>query len=230
MEEKTTEQSQAPAETTPSTPSPDESLKSIASEFPVEEQAKQFTAQPQPQYQPQYQQPVYQPEQFAPDPVTNPEGYKMFMQAQWQQGQNAQTELRKLSEQFTNFQKTIEEQRTNAEVDAAVTSVNSKLKVDPTLAEALLNVEYKQNPSFKHIWDNRHKNPQAFKNALNVLGDKLHSKVQVRQDPQLAENVRAAQTSQRTMATTKTPTQTEGWDNLSDSEFQKKWQEMVRGV
>ena len=214
-----------PAESTQATPSPDDSLNSIANEFPVEEQAKQFTAQPQVQ-QSQFQ---AQPQisDFAPDPVTNPEGYKAFMRASFESQQQVQSALREMTSRFNQFEQTIQEQKVNAEVDAAVQTVNSKLKVDPMLTEALLNVEYKQNPSFKRIWDNRQKNPEAFKKGLEVLANKLYQKVQVRQDPQLAENVRAAQTSQRAMSTTKNAQQEEV--PKDPREFDRWWAAQVRG-
>lgn len=224
MAEQNTAPSPAPAEPSP-TPSPDDSLKSIASEFTVEEQANQFTAKPA---QPQT---VVEPQlsDFAPDPVTNPEGYKAFMRAQFQTQQQVQSALRDISTKVSRFEQTWEEQRLNAEVDAAVQTVNQKLKVEPVLAEALLNVEYKQNPTFKRIWDNRQKNPEAFQKALGVLADKLYPKVQVRQDPQLAENVRAAQSSQRTMATTK---QSRPEDDVPDDprDFDRWWRDKMRGM
>lgn len=226
MNEQTPAPSPAPAEPQ-ATPSPDDSLKSIANEFTVEEQANQFTAKPA---QPQVSQPQdVQLIDFAPDPVTNPEGYKQFMRSQFQAQQQVQSVLRDISTKVSKFEQTWEEQRLNAEVDSAVQIVNQKLKVEPVLAEALLNVEYKQNPTFRRIWDNRDRNPEAYKKALGVLADKLYSKVQVRQDPQLAENVRAAQSSQRTMATTK---QSRPEDDVPEDprDFDRWWMDKMRGM
>lgn len=216
-------QSEAPAENTTS-PSPEDSLSTIAKEFTVEEHAKQFTATPQTQQQ-QPSQP-YQG-QYVPDPVVDQEGYKHWAMQQYQRSQQYESSMRDLSSKLTAIEQRFQQQEVDADVGRAVKTVNQKLKVDDDLAEALLNIEYNKNPSFKHIWDNRKKNPGAFDKALNVLSDKLYSKVQVRQDPQLAENVRAAQSSQRTMATTKQPNQTEEWDGLSPREFDEKWRAMI---
>lgn len=219
MAEETPAPSPAPAETV-STPSPDDSLKAIASEFTVEEQARQFTATPPA--------PQVQPQVYAPDPVTDSEGYKTWIAQQAQAQQQMMNALSQVSTEVQSFKQMQMQQKVNADVDRAVSIVNQKLKVDPDYAEALLNVEYSKNPSFKRIFDNREKNPLAYEKALNVLSDKLYSKVQVRQDPQLAENIRAAQSSQRTMATTKQPSPTEGVPD-DPREFERWWRGQIQG-
>lgn len=222
MADKTPAPSPAPAETV-NTPSPDDSLKAIASEFTVEEQARQFTATPQP-----VQQPAPQPQVYAPDPVTDTEGYKTWIAQQAQSQQQMMNALSQVSTEVQSFKQMQMQQKVNADVDRAVSIVNQKLKVDPDYAEALLNVEYSKNPSFKRIFDNREKNPYAYEKALGVLADKLYSKVQVRQDPQLAENIRAAQSSQRTMATTKQPGPTDGVPD-DPREFERWWRGQIQG-
>ena len=219
MTEVTTEQTSTAAETT-ATPSP--TLEEIAREIPVEEQAKSFTAQPQPQSQPPAQ-------PYIPDPVVDSEGYKRYVAQEMQARSSLETTLKTVSERLSNFEQTIEKQRLDADVDRAVKTVNGKVKMDPDFVEAALEVEYRKNPSFKHIWDNRQKNPAAFEKALNVVADKMAGKFQVRQDPQIAENVRAAQSSQRNMATTKQQTQNDEWANLSPAEFEAKWSRMIHG-
>lgn len=215
--------SPAPAETisTPSV-SPDDALNSIASEISVEEQVKTFNATPP--------QPQFQPQPYAPDPVTDSEGYRRWAAQQAQQFQSLDTTLREVSTKISAFEQAQQQQRINAEVDRAVEIVNQKAKVDPDVVEAMLNVEYTKNPSFKKIFDNRGRNPGAYQKALGVIADKISSKFQVRTDPQLAENVRAAQASQRTMSTTnKTNDQMEQLGSMNDLEFQKWWQTQIRG-
>ena len=220
MTEQTAAPSPAPAESI-NTPSPDDALKSIASEFTVEEQARQFTATPYVQPQPQ---PAFTPPApFIPDPVTDAEGYRAWVHQQIQAQSQVQSEIRQVTSELSQLRQERVQQKVNADVDRAVQIVNQKLKVEPDLAEALLNMEYAKNPTFRRIFDNRDKNPIAFDKALGVLSDKFHSKVQVRQDPQLAENVRAAQSSQRTMATTKQNSQQEEIGNMSDADFQRWW-------
>lgn len=218
MSDQNSAPSPAPAETS-ATPSPD--LESIAREFSVEEQANNFTArpaQPQPQSQPA---PL-----SIPDPVTDPDGYRAHVTYQTQLHQRLEGTLRELDTRFKTYEQTIQQQKVDADVDAAVKIVNQKLKVDPDLAEIALEREYRKDKNFKHIWDNRDRNRPAFERALGVLADKLIPKFAVRTDPQVAENVRAAKSSQQTMATTKEPNANEEWDNLSQREFDARWRQM----
>lgn len=220
MTDTTSAPSPAPAETS-STPSPD--LNSIAKEFSVDEQANQFTARPAVQPQTQTQ-PTIAPPYTPPDPVIDPEGYKAHVAYQAQLNQRLEGTLRELDNRFKTYEQTIQQQKVDADVDAAVKIVNGKLKVDPDLAEIALEREYRKNPAFKHIWDNRDRNRPAFEKALNVLADKLSPTFAVRTDPQLAENVRSAKSSQQTMATTQAKSE---YDDVPENprEFDAWWRQ-----
>lgn len=229
MTDQNTAPSAAPAEpvATPS-PSPDDALRSIASELNVEEQAKTFTATPQttqPLQVPQY--PFQQ--SYTPDPVTDQDGYKAWVTAQNQTAQHVLSTLQNVQTEVNSFRQIQQQQRVNADVDRAVEFVNSTVKVNPKLLEARLNLEYSENPSFRKIFDNRDKNQAAYQKALGVVRDKIASEFQVRTDPQLVENVRAARSSQQTMATTKQMSQNEEVGNMNDLEFQKWWQSQRQG-
>jgi hypothetical protein len=219
MTDNTAAPSPAPAETS-AAPSTD--LESIAREFSVEEQANQFTARPAVQHQPQQQ---LQPAPFsAPDPVTDPEGYKAFVMHQTQVHQRLEGTLRELDNRFKTYEQTIQQQKVDADVDAAVKIVNQKLKVDPELAEIALERMYRKDKAFKQIWDNRDRNRQAFEKALGVVADKLQPTFAVRTDPQVAENVRAAKSSQQTMATTQAKSE---YDDVPENprEFDAWWRQ-----
>lgn len=226
MTNQTSAPSPAPAETQ-STPSPDDSLKAIASEFTVEEQARQFTATPShpAQFQPQAYQP---PVQHVPDPVVDKDAYVAWANAQLAAQNQFQSALREVTTEISAIKQERIQQKVNADVDRAVQTVGQTLKgVDPDLIESFLNLEYSKNPSFQRIFDNRDKNPTAYERALKVVADKYASKVQIKVDPRLAENVRAAQSSQRTMATTQSPSNE--WANLSPKEFEEMWLRTKRG-
>ena len=221
MTEQTAAPSPAPAETV-NTPS---DLGDIAKEFNVEEQANQFTARPAQAPQP----PVPQAPIHVPDPVVDQEGYRAYVNQQAQQSQRLEGTLRELDTRLKTWEQTIQQQKVEADVDAAVKIVNQKLKVDPLLAEIALEKMYRSDKNFKHIWDNRDRNRPAFEKALNVAADKLSPMFSVRQDPQLAENVRSAKSSQQTMATTKQADENDEWGNLSPREFAEKWERTKRG-
>lgn len=228
MENQTPAPSATPAESqnTPSTPSLDD----IASTLSVEEQANQFAStvpvnQPQQTYQPQYR-PQQQFE--APDPITNPEGYRQYMSQQYETVNKLNSVLEQVSDKMTAWERTQAEQRINKDVETAVQKVNAKLNVDPDMAEVALELEYRKNPSFKKIWDNRARNPQALEKALDIVSQKLQGKFSVRQDPNIANNLRAAKASQQSMATSRTPGVNDGIPN-DPREFEAFWSRLVNG-
>ena len=228
MENNTPAPSPAPAESQPTPETP--SLDDIASTLSVEEQANQFASSVpvQPNYRQPYQQP-YQPPQFeAPDPITNPEGYKSYMAAQYSTVNKLNSTLEQFTSKVTAWERTQQEQKINRDVETAVQKVNAKLNVDPEMAEVALELEYRKNPSFKKIWDNRERNPQALEKALDIVSQKLQGKFSVRQDPQIANNLRAAKTSQQSMATSRTPGVNDGIPN-DPREFDAFWSRLVNG-
>jgi hypothetical protein len=223
MTDQTPVQSNTPAE---NTAAPQPSLEDISKEFSVEEQTRSFTAQPQ---QPQPAYPQYTPPPQVPDPVINPDA---FLQYAWQQNPavpQLTNQLQQVSAKLQAFEQQQAQAKLEADVNRAVSKVNEKLKVDPLLAEAALEAEYRRNPTFKHIWDNRDRNPAAFDRALEVMGNQLSTRFAVRTDPQLLENQRAAVSSQRTMATN--PQSNPAMDALKmpQGDFEAWWEATKRG-
>jgi hypothetical protein len=224
MTDEITQQSPAPAETAvPAAETP--TLESIAKELSVTEQAQQFQSAV-PQYQPQYQ-PVQQPAFRAPDPITDPEGYNRFLLQQNQTLSDLGATTKQIAERFQAIEQKEQEQRINHDVNNAVTQVNEKLKVDPKLAEVALEFVYRTDPNFKKIWDNRERNPEAYKRALDVVTEKtLIPMFNVRQDPTIASNIKAAKTSQQSMATTRQTGVNDGVPT-DHAEFSRYWANLV---
>ncbi len=218
-------QSNAPAENV-NTPQP--SLEDLSKEFSVEEQTRSFTAQPQPSYQPQYQ-PYAPPVPQVPDPVLNPDAYAQYV---WQQNplvsQMGKT-VQDMTAKLQAFEQSQAQAKLEADINRAVSTVNQKLNVDPMLAEAALEAEYRRNPTFKHIWDNRDRNPDAFNKALEVVANKLSPLFAVRTDPQLLENQRAATSSQRTMATAPQSNPAMEALKMGQADFESWWEATKRG-
>lgn len=230
MSEEQNVQTQPAGETVVQQPST-ETLENIAKEIPVDEQVTQFTARPAQQpFQQPFQQPSYQPPQpYIPDPVTDQEGYKRFISEQMNQTQSVASVLNELKSELTSFKNSQEKTRIDQDVSRAVEVVNTKLKVDPFLAEAMLDMTYKRDSAFQKIWDNRHKNPDALNRALNVVAEKLVPLVNLRQDPQLAENVRAAKQSQSTSGSTNAK-DNNGGAPTDPAEFRRYWDRLVSGT
>lgn len=213
-----TDESIQPVET-PTEEAPAPTLEDISKEFSVEEQVNSFQAQPEPQAQPQGNQ------GFIPDPISNPEDYTRYSQQQAQSIDRMNSTLEQLAGKVNEYESKIVQQQVEADVTRAVAKVNEKLGVDEKLAEIALRMEYEKNPDFQKIWDNRGRNPKAFDKALDVVANEYSNVFAVKQDPQLTENQLAAKKSLQTM--NKSPVRKdESWDNLTDAEFEQKWNQM----
>lgn len=227
-EDTTAAPSPAPAEpAAPETPSP--SLEQIASEFSVDDQATNFTAQP-----PAPSAPPLAPPPVVPDPITDGDAYRQYMAYQASVSDRLQGTLQAVNQRLESFERQQQQVKIDADITHAVTKVNEKLKADPELVEAMLNVQYQKDAAFKKIWNNRDKNPAAFERALSVIADKLAPRFQVRQDPQLTENQRAAKASTKTIASTAKSDYDPRYKGLyepeSQGEFEQAWEAMKRGM
>lgn len=225
MSDEQLQQSEAPVESqeTASAPTEQPSFEDIAKKYSIEEQTASFTAQPAPQFQPAQSQPQPTPQPYQPqipDPVVNPDAWAQFHA---QQNQQFNSTLKTIADSVQEMRRQQAQERLNADVDQAVTRVNQKLNMDKDHTEVLLEVEYRKNPVFRRIWDNRHAKPEALNEALDVLASKTASKFQVRSDPQLIENQRAAKTSQKAMASTRQQAPGEDIMNMPDGDFQAWW-------
>jgi hypothetical protein len=147
------------------------------------------------------------------------------MQQQSQQTQQLDQTLNQLVDKVNTYEQQMVQQKVDTDVGKAVERINSKLNVDSDLAEAMLDIEYRKNPAFQTIWNNRDSNPQAYDQALDILADKLMGKVAVRADEQLAENVRAAKTSQQTLSKTQPEDPYEKVGSMNEADFQRWWKE-----
>lgn len=217
MNEETTQQSNAPAETAAPTANgttqQTQTLEDIAKKYSIEEQTKSFTAKPETPSQP-----FIDPR--IPDPVVNPDEFTKY---QLNQSAYVQKTLSEMNQTVQEMRRSQEQERLNAEVNKAVARVNDKLKIDAKYAEILLEKEYRDNPVFKRIWDNRYANPKALDEALDVIAQSNANVFQVRPDPQLVENQRAAKVSQKAMSTTNSKSPNDEIMGMSDHEFDRWW-------
>lgn len=217
MSEEITQSSPAPAETEVKE-APQPTLADVAKKYNVEEEVKNFNPQPQPA-QPAPQ-PVERPfVNTVPDPITDPDGWNKY---QAYQRTVIDGTLRELTQTVSEIRKEKEQEKLNVEVNKAVTRVNEKLKIDPVYAEIMLEKKYRDDPIFKRIWDNRKTNPKALDEALDVIASEGSKVFQVRSDPQLVENQRAAKASQKAMATTQSKSGPDV-ENMTGAEFDRWW-------
>lgn len=213
------------AETIETAPEADtQTLEDISSEFSVEEQVSNFQASPEQPAQ------AEQPQQnWTPDPISDPDAYSQYANQQASTLNTLSQSITTLSEKLTAQEQQLAQQKIDADVGSAVAKVNEKLGLDPKMTEIALEHEYRDNPAFKKIWDNRAQNPKAFDKALGVVSDKFSSVFSVSQDHQLTQNQLAAKQSLKTMGKTAQTDKNSEWEGLSSADFDQKWNEMRRG-
>jgi hypothetical protein len=210
---------QEQVDTAPSEPA----LEDVYKQFNVEGVAKSFNAAPQPEPKQQ----AYVPP--VPDPALDVDGFQRWAgQIQTSDAEMKQT-LRSVSQQLSQF--TNEQAMREVEVDikSAIGKLQEKVDVDPELLESVLDARARRDDKFRAVWENRKQKPEVLDAALNALGSEISRKFSLRSDPQLTENTRAMKASRDQMSTTRKSSPNEEWEGLSPVDYQRKWDQLVRG-
>ena len=197
----------------------------VAKKYSVDKMSTEFTAKPAAPTVPTA--PTYTPP--VPDPITQPEDFSKY---QLQQQQYVSGTLRELGQQVQEISKRAQQAELDAEVNQAVSKVSNELPgVDKTYTEILLEKRYRDDPIFKSIWDNRKYNPKAVDEALKVITNEAKGVFQVKVDPQLQENIRAARASTSTKQVSNRASTGHALEdnNLSEGEFDRLWNQTKRG-
>lgn len=226
------EQEQSVSQEQPTSAEP--TLEQVYTEFKVDDVASSFQPNVQPSQQPR-QEPTTQTQGFEsiPDPVMDAQGFKT-----WQASQSKEIRETLSRLQASHQALAVAEIRRQEESDikTAVATVKEKVggDIDDDFIEIALGQKARKDAKFNTIWQNRHKNPQAFRAALNAVGNEFKSKFQYRQDPQLTENARAAKQSTQSSLTTKEDTSQNPLEKrLAEAkdprEFERIWQQSLGG-
>lgn len=212
---------------TEATQTTENTLDKVYEQFNVEAEAQSFQQQPasQPQ-QPQQAMPV------VPDPVLDPQGFNRWQASQSQELQKELASVKGFQQQLV----VAEIRRREAEeVKSLVSEINKVVNLpeqDADLIEFALAKQVRSDPKFAAIYQNRVKNPGAWKAATKAMGEQLQKKFSVRADPQLAENQRAIKQAQQSMATTKQTDANPLEERLAGktgADFDREWSKIVRG-
>lgn len=161
--------------------------------------------------------------------VDNVEDFQKFVQEQQSTVQQLQEDLSNVKTEYQELNSERQREALNKDIANAVEIVNDGIDADPEMTEIFLEKQYAKNPDFKKIWENRHANPDAYKQALGLLQAEWGAKNNVTIDPQVAENQRALLQSQQSGQTVKTQTESERLESMPDAEFFSTFSRMARG-
>lgn len=176
----------------------DATLDQVYEQYKVEDVAQQFAPQRAQAPQPAPQQPPAMP--TIPDPVLDPQG---FRQSYASETAVLRQSVQALQSQLSQIGQREAKAREEADIKAAISTVqDAGFQADPDFVEIALGQKARQDSKFLAIYQNRHRNPQAWKAALGAVANEFKGKYQFRADAQLAENVRAAKTSSSTSQST----------------------------
>lgn len=162
-----------------------------------------------------------------PDPVLDGAAFKSYLAKQ-------DTTVKQTLAGLTQFQQQLfvqeQKRREEADIKSAVQTVKEKIgDIDDDFVEIALGQKARKDSKFLSIYQNREKNPGAWKAALGAVASEFKGKFQFRQDSQLTENVRAAKQSTQTSLTAKesasdNPLEKQLSDAKSPAEFERIWE------
>lgn len=210
--------------------SDDVTLDQVYEKFNVEEAASDFSPQVQQPAQKTVQAPQPQIGAEIPDPVLDPAGFKAYHSKFDAALQTlTQTQQQLVAERMRS--------REEADIKQAVSVVREKVggEVDEDFIEIALGQKARKDAKFLSIYNNRAKNPAAWKAALGAVGNELKTKYQFRTDPQIAENVRAAKQSTQSTLTKRgddsaNPLESKLAGVKSEVEFAREWERLRSGM
>ena len=189
-----TEEAQTQPDSTPAPASTEQTLDDVYKEYNVNIEQPQAQPQPQQPQTPQRQGPT------IPDPALDPQGYRDYETARYNESEQIKQVLHTVAGRLTNYEQSQVRAKEEADIKAAVDAVKQKVDADPDFLEISIAHRAKKDPKFMQLWSNRGKNPQAWNAGLKALANELGEKFSMRADPQLAENLRAAKQSQQSQA------------------------------
>jgi len=112
----------------------------------------------------------------------------------------------------------------------ATLAKSAGLEGKDTILKGFLLGKATEDERLRTLWENRSIAPKTWEAALELLAEEAKSQITVT-DPQLEENQRAMEDSQRTRSATapQAPTQEQDIMKMSDGEFDFAWQSLIRG-
>ena len=132
---------------------------------------------------------------------------------------NQVAELRQTQDDIVNSER---RKAVNIEIDSAAKQINEETGADQRMARIFLESQYREDPNFQKVWDNREENPEAYAKALKVLKPEWEAMNRNQIDPNVAANQRALQESQRTGSTIQHESLDDKLAGMNDADFMRE--------
>ena len=165
-----------------------------------------------------------QQDQGSTDNVSD---FKQFIDSQSKVTQDLSSKLEQTTTQLNELVNGQRRESVNKEIKSAAQKINDNVGGNEDLAELFLEKQYRENPDFQKIWQNREANPEAYQKALDVLSPEWATLANTTIDPQVSENQRALAESQRNNAgKINTPSLDEKLANMDNATFMKTMRQL----
>lgn len=211
--------------TTESTETEVQSIEQIAAEFKLTGETETQKTQPQQVVQETTAEP-------APDPVTDPERFRTWLDGQNKRFAELQTSQTQTLTDLQSERDQLRSKREESELNALVDKIHGEMDgVPKKLVKYALADRYNNDPAFKAILDNREKAPQALEKAIGAVVPDFKKDFAIKADPQIAEDQRAMSDGMN-----RSSTQTTSADDgdmkmlrMPPAEFDQTWERIKTG-
>lgn len=167
----------------------------------------------------------------VPDPVTNTEGFTQYMGQHSQELAALRNDLMQTKSDLDAEKQELATKREEEAFNELSSEIAKQAGVETDDIAPHLLFKFVKDENFQQIWQNRSKNPGAFKKVQSILANEMKGKVKIKTDPQLQENDRAMNEAINSASNnTRQPSSLEDkLEKSSDREFDTTWQRLLSG-
>lgn len=153
------------------------------------------------------------------------EEFKPLPAVQREDGQEILNALNGVTQEVNNLRQERHVTSVRSDINDAVAIVEKETGLDPKMIEVYLDMQARDDPRFQKVWMERKSNPKVFNAALQAVSNEIADKFQARSDPNLLANQKAMRAFASGSSTRQSAS--DGWENLSQSNFDQKWNALI---
>lgn len=151
--------------------------------------------------------------------------FKPLPAVQREDGREILNTLNAVTQEVNNLRQERHVTSVRSDINDAVAIVEKETGLDPKMIEVYLDMQARDDPRFQKVWLERKSNPKLFNAALQAVSNEISDKFQARTDPNLLANQKAMRAYASGSSTRQSAS--DGWDNLSQADFNRKWSQLT---